>query len=291
MDENKNFNGQNEEVEEAAEKIEEAAETLAADAEEIAEAAEEVVEAAEGADETAENAEEVTMYSAETPETAEEVTLYSTETPAEIKKGSKIGVVIAIVAAVVVIAAAIVTQTIETNKYNKLGYVDISGRTVQDIVDAQGMKLEDFLKEYGLPEDMPGDTIEAAAYYCMPVSKIAEMYGMDFAQLKEVLKFPDEITENSTWGEAEGSVKLSDYLGTEDISQFKSQYGLGDEVTAETQWKDVRNVVDEKQRESRIAAEKQQEEASKNADKADDTAKDESEAADSANTDDTANAE
>ncbi len=277
MDENKNFNGQNEEVEEAAEKIEEAAETLAADAEEIAEAAEEVVEAAEGADETAEN--------------AEEVTLYSTETPAEIKKGSKIGVVIAIVAAVVVIAAAIVTQTIETNKYNKLGYVDISGRTVQDIVDAQGMKLEDFLKEYGLPEDMPGDTIEAAAYYSMPVSKIAEMYGMDFAQLKEVLKFPDEITENSTWGEAEGSVKLSDYLGTEDISQFKSQYGLGDEVTAETQWKDVRNVVDEKQRESRIASEKQQEEASKNADKADDTAKDESEAADSANTDDTANAE
>lgn len=291
MDENKNFNGQNEEVEEAAEKIEEAAETLAADAEEIAEAAEEVVEAAEGADETAENAEEVTMYSAETPETAEEVTSYSTETPAEIKKGSKIGVVIAIVAAVVVIAAAIVTQTIETNKYNKLGYVDISGRTVQDIVDAQGMKLEDFLKEYGLPEDMPGDTIEAAAYYSMPVSKIAEMYGMDFAQLKEVLKFPDEITENSTWGEAEGSVKLSDYLGTEDISQFKSQYGLGDEVTGETLWKDVRNVVDEKQRESRIAAEKQQEEASKNADKADDTAKDETGAADTANTGDTANAE
>ena len=256
MDENKNLNEQNEELEEAVKNMEEAAE-------EVFEAAENAEAAEDTADEAAE-------------EIADTAVEYTAETPAEIKKGSKIGVVIAIVAAVVVIAAAIVTQTIETNKYNKLGYVDISGRTVQDIVDAQGMELADFLKEYGLPEDMPGDTTEAAAYYSMPVSKIAEMYGMDFAQLKEVLKFPDEITENSTWGEAEGSVKLSDYLGTEDISSFKTQYGLGDEVTADTQWKDVRNTVDEKQKENRIAAEKEQEAASKNTGKANDAAADES---------------
>lgn len=249
MDENKNYELENEET---AENAVETAEECCGCAAEPAEAKEECCgESCCGA-EPAQDAE-----------------------PAEIKKGSKIGVVIAVVAAVIVIAAAILTQTIETNPYNKLGYVDISGRTLQDIVDEQGVELADFLAEYNLPEDMPGDTIEAAAYYSMPAGTIAQMYGMDFAQLKEILKFSDDITEDSTWGDAEGSVKLSDYLGTDDIAEFKTQYGLGDDVTVDTLWKDIRNVVDEKQKEQRIEYEKEQEEAAKNGD---DTAADDTDA-------------
>ena len=185
------------------------------------------------------------------------------EEPEEIKKGSKIGIIIAVIAAVVVIAVAAMTSMMETNKYNKMGYVDISGKTVQDLIDQQGITLEEFLETYGLPSDMPADTIEAAAYYTIPVKNIAQMYGMDFESLKEKLQFPDTITEDSTWGEAEGEVTLANYIGEDNLEEFKSQYGLGDNVTGETKWKEIRNTVDEKQKAQREEQEKAQAEAEK----------------------------
>lgn len=188
------------------------------------------------------------------------------EEPEEIKKGSKIGIIIAVIAAVVVIAIAAMTSMMETNKYNKMGYVDISGKTVQDLIDQQGITLEEFLETYGLPSDMPADTIESAAYYTIPVKNIAQMYGMDFESLKEKLQFPDTITEDSTWGEAEGEVTLANYIGEDNLEEFKQQYGLGDNVTGETKWKEIRNTVDEKQKAQREEQEKAQAEAEKNKD-------------------------
>ena len=52
------------------------------------------------------------------------------------------------------------------------------------------MDVDEFLEQFDLPSDMPGNTTESAAYNCIPVSKMAEMYGMDFNTIKEVLKFP-----------------------------------------------------------------------------------------------------
>lgn len=250
MDENKNL--ENLEENEALEEVSEKAEAIEEIAEEAAEAIEENVEAV--IDEAAEVVEEAV----ETLEAAD-------AEPVEIKKGSKVGAIVAVVLAIVVVAAAVITSNMEFNKYNKLGYVDISGRTVQDLLDAQGMELEEFLTMYELPADMPADTTEAAAYYCIPVKKIAEMYGMDFATMKETLKIPETVTENTPWGEAEGEIALADYVGAENIESFKSQYGLGDEITAETKWKEIRNTVDNVQKEQREAQEKAAEEAAKKA--------------------------
>ncbi len=229
MDENKNFDNLEETVNEAAEEV-----------------VEEAVEAAEIAEEAIEEVAEATIE------------------PEAIKKGSKTGAIIAVVVAVVVIALAVLTSVIETNKYNKMGYVDISGLTVQDIIDQQGMKLEDFLAMYGLPADMPADTTEAAAFYNIPMAKMAEMNGTDFATIKEALKFPETVTEDTPWGEAEGELRLADYIG-DNLDRFKEQYGLGDEVTGETLWKEVRTVVDTAQKEAREAQQAAMEEAAKKA--------------------------
>lgn len=247
MDENKNYD--NEEIEETAEET--ADEAVEQAAEDVYESGDDVLKAVY---EAAGEAEEPTEAVIEEPEAE-----YSEGAePAEIKKGSKAGVIIAVIVAVVVIAAAMLTSQIETNKYNKMGYVNISGKTLQDIVDEQGMELSEFLETYELPADMPGDTYESAAYYQIPVKKIAEMYGMDFETLKTTLKLPDTVTETTTWGEAEGEVTVGDYIGTDNIDDFKTMYGLGDEVTAETKWKDVRKTVDEFQMKKREESEKQQ---------------------------------
>ena len=134
------------------------------------------------------------------------------------------------------------------NKYNRLGYVDVSGRTVAQVAEEQGMDVDEFLEQVDLPSDMPGNTTESAAYNCIPVSKMAEMYGMDFNTIKEVLKFPDDVDEDTAWGDAIGQVKLGDYVGEDNLAEFKETYGFGDDITADTLWKDVRQTVDEKSR-------------------------------------------
>lgn len=239
MEENKNL--ENEMVEETTE--------------EVVETVEEVIETAE---ETVEEAvEEVIEEAAEVVEDAEEVVEEAIEEiPEEVKKGSKKGAIIAIVVALVVIVLAVATSTMEFNKYNKMGYVDISGKTVQDVADAQGVTLAEFLEAYKLPSDMPGDTTEAAAYYTIPTGVVAEMNGLDFATLKAMLKLQDDVTEETPWGEAEGGILLADYIGGADkVDAFKEQYGLGDEVTAETPWGEIRNTVDTVTLEQRKAEE------------------------------------
>lgn len=235
MDENKNL--ENEIVEETAEEI--AAE----------EVVEEVVETIEDAEDVIEEAGEALEEALEDLEAAEKI-------PEEVKKGSKVGAIIAVVVALVIVALAVATSMMNFNKYNKMGYVDISGKTIQDIADAQGITLAEFLESYKLPADMPGDTTESAAYYTIPAGVVAEMNGLDFATLKSMLKLPEGVTEETPWGEAEGGILLADYIGGEDkVAAFKEQYGFGDEVTGQTPWGELRNTVDLKTLEQKKAEE------------------------------------
>ena len=89
---------------------------------------------------------------------------------------------------------------------------------------------------------------------------------MDFNTIKEVLKFPDDVDEDTAWGDAIGQVKLGDYVGEDNLAEFKETYGFGDDITADTLWKDVRQTVDEKSRQQRIESEKAEKESDKNKD-------------------------
>lgn len=228
MDENKNYENTEETVEETAEEIveETAAEETAA--EETAEIAEEPV-----SEETAEPMEE-------------EYTAEPTAEPEEIKKGSKVGVILAVCAAVIVIAAAVVTQgdkyygMFTANKYNR-GFINVSGMTIKDVLN--GSDKAEFLKEYGMPEDMPENTYIEAVQYRMPLSKMAEMYGMDVEQLKTELDLDASVTGETPIGEIEDNMTLEDRVGAEQFEQFKTYYGLGDDVTLQTKWKDVKQTV------------------------------------------------
>lgn len=179
------------------------------------------------------------------------------------KKSNKSAmIVIAVVAVLVVAVLALVGVNFvkNSNKYNEMGYINISGRTLDEVATASGKTLEEFKTEYKLPEDMKGNTEESAAYYMIPAEKMAEMNGITFDQLKEMLGLADnaELTGDMPWGKVEGEATLKAYVGETNIEEFKKYYELGDEITADTKWSEIRNIVDQKALKERIAEEEKE---------------------------------
>lgn len=152
------------------------------------------------------------------------------------------------------------------NKYNHMGYVDVTGNTIGDIAESMGMNVEDFKEEFGLPKDMPASTNEMTAMYFIPASNYGSMYGLDFATMKDILHIPDTtedgepITEDTLWGIVQGEITIADYVGDtgdgEAVKSFKEEFGFGDDITGETKWKVVRNTVDEANRKAEIERKK-----------------------------------
>lgn len=208
---------------------------------------------------------------AETPE-FEEIKPFEEITAPEKKKSNAgiIALIVVLIVAILGVGGFCVFKYLTRNPYNNMGYINVSGRTIQDVADAAGMSLDEFLADYGLPADMPADTEEAAAFYNIPVSKIAEMYGMDMATIKEMLGLGDDVTDDTTWGEAEGKAPLSKYVGESNLESFKEQYELGDDVTGDTLWGEVRNIVDQKTLELEKAAEEAEADADATDGEADD---------------------
>lgn len=207
------------------------------------------------------------------PETGEPIIAQSTgdwgsATMSEPAKKSK-AVVIAIIAAIVIAVAAIgiggyifMEQSLginylSFNKYNRQ-YVDVTGRTIEEIATAQNQTVAEFLEEYSLPADMPKNTNENAAYYTIPAKNIAKMYGMDFATMKTMLSLGDDVTEDTPWGQIEGEMTVGDQIGGEEnLASFKEKMGLDDKVTIDTKWKEIRMTIDRKSRQDRIKSEKE----------------------------------
>ncbi len=134
-------------------------------------------------------------------------------------------------------------------------YVDVTGKTAEDIAREKGMSFDSFLKSYGLPEDMPKSTSERAVFYNIPVGILVKKSTNigTFEQLKEDMGWGDEITPETTIGDALDITPLSKYVGDEQLERFKSLYELADDVTGETLYGEVRNIVDSKEKEFREA--------------------------------------
>jgi hypothetical protein len=143
------------------------------------------------------------------------------------------------------------------------------------------MDLDAFLEMYGLPKDMPANTTESAAYNNIPLSSMAQTYGMTVDDMKQILQMPDDVTEDTPWGEALNKVTLGAYVGEDYLDEFKEYYGLDDDVTVDTLWGDIRQTVEEQQRKERIESEK---EAKKAADTSDDDSDEADTSADNADT-------
>lgn len=272
---------ENEEIEETADNAEEIEEII----EEATEDAIGAVEAADAMESVVEEGMHEDMDVSGIDEAVEPEVQYAVtestleDIPVKSNKGIILGIVIALVVALLA-GVAVMGLFIRKAPYNYLGYINVSGNTIKDIADMQGIELSDFLAAYNLPSDMPATTDESAAYYMIPTGVMAEMYGMDFNTFKTILEIPDtvksvslrhklidmisdkfnietEINENTPWGITEGEMTLGAYVGDEDaIKSFKEEYGFGDEITADTQWKEVRNTIDKANLEARKEAEK-----------------------------------
>ncbi len=259
------------ELENVTPETEEVVETISEEiAEEVKEENLEDTEVAEEIIETAEEAYETTDEIVSDGEVTEEELEQVVEEIIAGKKKSKAPFVVIAIVVVLAIIAAVIINSFGGNKYNKLGYANPEGRTIEDVAEQMGISLEEFLTTYSLPADMPEDTEEMAAYYSMPVKVFAEMYGVDFATFKEAYGIPDETTpavadgivgkikalfggdkivaidENTPWGVVLDELTLADYVGEENLETFKEYYGLGDEVTLETRYKEIRKTVEEK---------------------------------------------
>jgi hypothetical protein len=178
-----------------------------------------------------------------------------------VEKKSNVGAIVAIAAAVVVVIALVIAAIVYLpsmlNKYNRQGYVNISGRTIGEVAEMSGMELDEFLEEFGLPEKMPANTTESAAYNNIPFSRMAQSYGRTTEDFKKMLQLPDDVNDDTPWGEAVNKATCGAYVGEEGFNEFKEYYGLGEDVTVETLWGEVRQTVEEKQRQERIDSEKE----------------------------------
>lgn len=190
-------------------------------------------------------------------------------------KASKKTTIIAVVAAAVVVVGIVIAALFifggpskvlnifpSSNKYNR-EFVDVTGRTIEQVADKLGMDLKQFLEMYGLPEDMPADTYENAAYYSIPMEKIAsKIYGIELSELREKMGIPDEIADDARWVDALDSLPLSKITSSTDFDAFKQRFNLGDEITPDTKYGEVRKTIDEQQMQMRIESEQQNAEQS-----------------------------
>ena len=139
------------------------------------------------------------------------------------------------------------------NKYlPKDGYVDVTRRTVKEVAQDMGITLDEYLAEYDLPADLPPLVSETEANYTVPVSKMAQVYGMDYEELKSLYNFPDTIEESTPWGYAIGEARVVDVVGDDDaVNKLKERYHLPDYVNGNTLWKEVREIVDAQKQKNR----------------------------------------
>ena len=148
----------------------------------------------------------------------------------------------------------VVKYSVLYNKYNEM-YIDVDGNAISDMATYYGVELSDFLEQFGLPADMPGNTSLNAAENMIPIR--LHVGGEEgFASIKEEFELDDSVTADTPWGEAIKNVKVGNYIrvmygyeGEEGFNTFKEEYGLGDEVTPDTTWGEVRDKVDAKKKE------------------------------------------
>lgn len=142
------------------------------------------------------------------------------------------------------------------NPYEK-DYIDVTGKTAEDLAKEKGLDYDEFLSEYGLPKDLPKSTSERAVYYNIPVGVMVKKTAdvSTFEELRGMMGWndptvgSDKITEETTMGDALDITRLSYYVGDEQLDKFKSIYGLSEAVTGDTLYGQVRNIVDSKDKE------------------------------------------
>ncbi|MBO5060679.1 MAG: copper amine oxidase N-terminal domain-containing protein [Clostridia bacterium] len=150
-----------------------------------------------------------------------------------------------LLAALFVILTA--SASAEYNKYNELDYVNAYNMTLQDIADDAEMTVEEFKEYFGLPEDMPADTNETAAYSYITVEKMAELHQINLdeaiAEMKMYCKGDFEITKDTLYKDVEDNMPIKNYIGDIDFEDFKAVFELDNELTEDSMFGKIRTKL------------------------------------------------
>lgn len=153
------------------------------------------------------------------------------------------------IAAAVMLAAMATQVSAEYNKYNEMDAVNIYNNTLQDVADMSETTVEEFKKQFGLPEDMPADTNETIALDHVSLKAWAENSGITFEEalpeLQALYKGEEELTEDTRYGDLLNNVTFADYLGEADVDAVIAELNI-DGMTAESLYGDIRTKVERK---------------------------------------------
>lgn len=146
-----------------------------------------------------------------------------------------------------IMTATTLAVSAERNPYNEMDCINLTNKTIGDYAYEGDIFVEEFKDIYGLPEDMPEDTNEAIAMGYIPLKKFAEINGVT---LDEVIAFYQEqyvgeevLNGDTLLKEVEGNTKISRILGEVSIEEFRSEFGFGEEITEDTPYRIVENVI------------------------------------------------
>lgn len=157
-----------------------------------------------------------------------------------------------IIAAAISVTAITSTAVLaEVNKYNEMSYINTANRTIGDIATEKEITVEDFLKMYNLPEDMPANTNEAAAFYQMSVENVAKMYGQPAEEFLSILvqnaKTGVQINKDTLYDDAYGAITIKNHIGDASFEEFKKAYDLPENITEDSTFSEIRERVFRKQ--------------------------------------------
>lgn len=146
-----------------------------------------------------------------------------------------------------VMAATTVGVSAERNPYNEMDCINLSNKTIGDFAYEGDIIFEEFKEFYELPEDMPADTNEAVAMGFLSLKKLAAINATALDQVIDYYKDgyigTEEITGDTLLKEAEGNTRLGNLLGETSIEEFRVAFGFGDDITEDTPYKVVENVI------------------------------------------------
>ena len=122
-------------------------------------------------------------------------------------------------------------------------YLDITKRSIGEAANANGFSYEEYKKYMALNEDTPSWESEHAAEFGASAMNIVRLYGITVDEFKDEFGITIDITDDTTMCDVYDSIPLSQYFG-EDFEYAKLVYSLTDDITPDTLYGKVRDVIE-----------------------------------------------
>ncbi len=122
--------------------------------------------------------------------------------------------------------------------------------TVEELAEENGMTVDEFKAEYGLADDVTGDTALDEVYGTMTVANYAKLSGEDTETFLEENYLTGIVTGDATMDEAQEAymqLPVSTIYSEDDLADAKSTYGItDDEMTDDMTLSEFNDLISEK---------------------------------------------